>query len=120
MRKVTVHRQRRLVGCAVSVLVFAVENFDIAGKMCKEDFSLLGKIKNGQLLESEIVENEVAIVAAYDSLGEFMITDYITIPQGTEDVILKGEIKLAPLKGNPFLFEKYDFSSGSYLKSNRQ
>ena len=55
--------------------------------------------------ESEIPENEILLIAAYDNLGFFMVTDYVVISQGIEDVAISGKTKFNPSKGNPFLFE---------------
>lgn len=33
-----------------------------------------------------------------------MPTDYILIPKGTDEIIVEGKTKLAPSKGNPFIF----------------
>lgn len=45
-------------------------------------------------------------MAAYDNLGACVMTDYVTIPSGNEDVVLNGKTKLNPMMGNPFYFEK--------------
>jgi len=72
----------------------------------KEQCNFLGSLKNNSVLESEIPESEITIIAAYDNLGVFMITDHMVISQGTEDIVVNGKVKLNPFNGNPFIFEK--------------
>lgn len=103
MRKIVINRKKSFVGCASKVSIYItkeVKDF----KIKKEDCLLLGYIKNGKSLETEILEDEVFLVAAYDNLGVFMPTDYILIPKGTDEIIVEGKTKLAPSKGNPFIF----------------
>ena len=103
MRKIIINRKKSFVGCASKVYIYItkeVKDF----KIYKEDCLLLGYIKNGKSLEAEILEDEVFLVAAYDNLGVFMPTDYILIPKGTDEIIVEGKTKLAPSKGNPFIF----------------
>ncbi len=72
----------------------------------KDCCNFLGSVKNNSVFEGEITENEVTIIAAYDNLGVFMMTDFVVVPQGTGEVVLNGKVKLNPSKGNPFIFEK--------------
>lgn len=87
-------------------MIYTIENFEADMVITKERCTLLGRLKNNSVLESEITESEITIISAYDNLGVFMVTDHIVISQGTEDVVLSGKVKLNPHKGNPFIFEK--------------
>lgn len=108
MRKIIINRKKAIAGCACKVFIYTIDKIEkdkdivITKDMCK----LLGSIKNNSVLEAEITENEIVIVSAYDNLGVFMVTDRIVIPQGKEDVVINGKVKLNPLNGNPFIFEK--------------
>ena len=106
MRKLVINRKRSIVGCAGKVLIYTIEKFEEDMVITKEGCNFLGSLKNNSFLESEITESAITIIAAYDNLGVFMVTDYIKISQGTEDVVISGKVKLNPFKYNPFIFEK--------------
>lgn len=106
MRKITINRKKSFAGCTGKVLIYTIEKLEADMVITKEQCNLLGCLKNNSVLESEITEGEITIIAAYDTLGVFMVTDHIVIPQGTEDVVVSGKVKLNPYKGNPFIFEK--------------
>ena len=106
MRKIIINRKKSLAGCVGKVLIYTIDRIEEDIAITKNSCNFLGNVKNSSALESEITENEITIIAAYDNLGVFMVTDYIVIPQGTEDVVLNGKVKFNPAKGNPFIFEK--------------
>ena len=97
-----------MAGCACKVLIYTItiEKFKADMPITKEQCNFLGSLKNNSVLESEIPESEITIIAAYDNLGVFMITDHMVISQGTEDIVVNGKVKLNPFNGNPFIFEK--------------
>lgn len=104
MRKIIINRKKAFAGCVSKVLIYTIDKIEEGVKITKEKCSFLGEIKNGAFLETEIPENEIIILAAYDSLGVFMVTDHIVISKGSEDVVINGKVKLNPSKGNPFIF----------------
>ncbi|MBQ7912123.1 MAG: hypothetical protein IJ308_00040 [Clostridia bacterium] len=106
MRKLTVNRKKYCAGAWCAIHIYAA--FEPVSFPCinKKTHKLLGKVKNGKSLECEIPECEVTVMAAYDNLGVCAMTDYVTIPSGSEDVVLNGKTKLNPMRGNPFYFEK--------------
>ncbi len=106
MRKLTVHRKKYFAGAWSAVHIYVAFGPVSFPSINKDVHQLLGKVKNGKVLESEIPECEVTIMAAYDNLGACVMTDYVTIPSGNEDVVLHGKTKLNPMMGNPFYFEK--------------
>ena len=106
MRKITINRKKALAGCAGKVLIYTIDRIEEDMAITKNTCNFLGSVKNNSAFESEITENEITIIAAYDNLGVFMATDYRVIPQGTDDVVINGKVKFNPTKGNPFIFEK--------------
>lgn len=107
MRKITILRKKSIVGCACKVFIYTIDNLnndEDINDIFKDRCIFLGMLKNGETLETEITENSITIIAAYESLGVFMPTDYVTIPAGTEPVTINGKAKLSPSKGNPFIF----------------
>ena len=106
MRKITINRKKALVGCAEKVLIYTIDRIEEDMAITKNTCNFLGSVKNNSAFESEITENEITIIAAYDNLGVFMVTDHRVIPQGTDDVVINGKVKFNPTKGNPFIFEK--------------
>ena len=106
MRKIIINRKKSIAGCACKVLIYTIDKFEENMAITKERCNFFGCLKNNSVLESEISESEITIIAAYDNLGVFMVTDHIVIFQGTEDVVISGKVKLNPFNGNPFIFEK--------------
>ena len=106
MRKITINRKKALAGCAAKVLIYTIDRIEEDTVITKNSCNFLGSVKNNSTFESEITENEITIIAAYDNLGVFMVTDHTVIPQGKDDVVINGKVKLNPALGNPFMFEK--------------
>ena len=106
MRKIVINRKKSIVGCAGKVSFYIIEKFKEGMVITKDRCNFLGDLKNKSVLESEIPESDILLIAAYDNLGVFMVTDYIVISQGTENVVISGKTKFNPSKGNPFLFER--------------
>ena len=106
MRKLAVNRKKAIAACAGKVLIYYTEKSTEDTVIAKEDCVFLGCLKNNSTLETEIPETEITVLAAYDNLGVFMITDRLVISQGTDDVEISGKTKLNPFKGNPFIFER--------------
>ena len=104
MRKIIINRLKSVVGCAGEINIYSIDKIE-EDKIISEDMcAYLGSIKNGMSLEAEIPEKKITIIAAYNNLGVFKITDILVIPNGCEDIILYGKTKLNPFKGNPFKF----------------
>ena len=111
MRKITVNRKKSLIGCTGTVLIYTIDKIQfekILGEkkeITKDQCVFVGSIKNGSYLKSEITYNEIVILSAYDNLGLFKVHGAMIIPEGKEEIILNGKVKLNPLCGNPFVFE---------------
>ena len=105
MRKIIISRKKSIIGCACKLSFYIMKNFEEGMQITKDKCDFLGTLQNNSVLESEAPESEFLLVAAYDNLGVFMVTDYIVIPRGTEEVTVGGKTKFNPSKGNPFLFE---------------
>ena len=106
MRNIIINRKKSFVGCIGKISIYTIHQLNEDEAIPKEKFHYLGSIKNGSFLKTTISEEEITVVAAYDSLGVFMITDYIVIPKGVIDIVLDGKTKLNPARGNPFIFER--------------
>ena len=106
MRKLTINRKKTFVAGASKVFIYSIENPEPNVEITKDMCTFLGDIKNGKSLEVQIPEHKITILAAYESLGIFMITDHVTLPEGNTDIVLEGKAKLNPSIGNPFLFIK--------------
>ena len=104
MRKVVINRIKAIAGCAGKVSIYISNKLEEGEKITKDKCEFIGKIKNGSSVEFEIDEEEIIVIAAYDSMNVFMPTDYILISKGNDNVELIGKVKLNPSKGNPFIF----------------
>lgn len=108
MRKIIINRKKSIVACANKVSIYTIDKIEKNMIITKEKCVFLGEIKNGDFLETEITENDITIVAAYNNLGVFMVTDYIVVSKGSNEIILNGKTRLNPSKGNPFVFYRND------------
>ena len=106
MRKITITRRKTFAGCLAKVLICFTEKVAPDTVIQTDILTLLGTLKNNSVLEAEIPESPITIVAGYDDFGNFLLTDLLVIPEGTEDVHLSGIVKLNPFKGNPFIFDQ--------------
>jgi len=106
MRKIIINRKKAIAGCAGKVFIYTIDKIEEDSVITKDRCNFLGSLKNNSSLESEIPENEITIISAYDNFGVLMVTDYIVVSQGGEDVVINGKARLSPAKGNPFIFEK--------------
>ena len=79
----------------------AANELTILGAPCRK----LGEVKNGGELTVEIDEEMHTIYAIVDVITKDTCVDKAEIPEGTEDIVVSGKNRLAPLKGNPFIFE---------------
>ena len=104
MRKIAINRKKSLAGCAGKVLIYTIDRTEEDIAIAKNSCNFLGRVKNNSAFESEITENEIAILAVCDNLGVFMVTDHIVIPQGTDGVVINEKVKFNPARGNPFYF----------------
>ena len=104
MRKVVLNRIKAFAGCACKVSIYISNKLEEGEKITKDKCKFIGKIKNGSSVEFEIDEEEIIVIAAYDSMNVFMPTDHILITKGNDNVELTGKVKLNPSKGNPFIF----------------
>lgn len=104
MRKLTIIRKKTFIASISKVFIYSIHEHIKDEEITKDMCTYLGEIKNGKSLEVVIEESEVTILAAYESLGIFMITDYITLPEGNQNITLEGKAKFNPAMGNPFLF----------------
>ena len=105
MRKISIIRKKSIIGCASKVLFYTMENYEKGMEITKDGCVFLGSLKNNAVLECEISESELLLIAAYDNLGVFMVTDSIVISKGSENVAISGKTKFDPSKGNPFIFD---------------
>lgn len=106
MRKVVINRMKSIVGCLGKVSIYTSDELGEWDEITPDKCKFIDKIKNGSSLEFEINDNEIIIIAAYDNMGAFMVTDYIFVPQGKDDIEIAGKVKLNPSRGNPFIFLK--------------
>ena len=106
MRKITITRRKTFAGCLAKVLICITDQVTEDTVITTDILTLLGTLKNNSVLEAEIPESPITIVAGYDDFGNFLLTDLLVIPEGTEDVHLSGIVKLNPTKGNPFIFDQ--------------
>ena len=105
MRKIIINRKKSIIGSAGKVSFYIMEKFEEGMEITKDGCDFLGSLKNNSVLESEGPESEFLLVAAYDNVGAFAVTDYIVISQGIKDVVISGKTIFNPFKGNPFVFE---------------
>ena len=81
------------------------EIFDFRGLNVLRVGLKLGEVKNGGELTVEIDEEMHTIYAIVDVITKDSCVGKAEIPAGADDVTVSGKNRLAPLKGNPCVFE---------------
>ena len=105
MRNLTIKRKKSFVGAVMKIKIYmedaAANELAILGAPCRK----LGEVKNGGELTVEIDEDMHTIYAIVDVITKDSCVGKAEIPAGADDVTVSGKNRLAPLKGNPFVFE---------------
>lgn len=104
MRIITIHREKRTVGCAVKLKVYIEDlqgELKINGVSCR----LLGTMKNGETVSFDIGYEAAKLYVIADKLSRNYCNDYYPIPEGEEDLTLNGKICFSLLSGNAFRFD---------------
>ena len=112
MRKLSITRIKRMVGCAGKMTIFLEDpgNGDWLIKIPNSDGEgveecrcrLAGMLKNGETVSCQISEVATRVIVTADRF----FCDCYLLPAGTEDVALTGRNYLQPSKGNPFKFDR--------------
>ena len=106
MRKLTIKREKSFVGSVMKMKVYAedrdAKELTILNTPCRK----LGEVKNGGELTVEIDEASRMIFVIGDLSTKDTCVGVAEVPAGSEDVTLRGKNRFAPLRGNPFVFEK--------------
>jgi hypothetical protein len=104
MRKLTIVRSKKFVGCASRTQIYMEDPLSggvkIKGVSCKK----VGDIKNGGSLAFDIPNDQVKIFALTGFFGKKCFNELYLVPEGEEDVTLRGMYTSDPLNGNPFVF----------------
>ena len=104
MRKLTILREKKIAACAAKLKVYIedVESNEIVinNYRCR----LLGEIKNGEEVTFEIGNESAKIFVIADKLSKNFCSEYYQLPEGEEDISLKGRNEFNPATGNAFRF----------------
>lgn len=119
MRKLTVKRQKSIIGCATKVNLYIQD--DLSNEVVADGFTFrkLGAVKNDAECTFEIAcEKLILFSAVDDALSKMIKSEYekpvdvsrvimdkIEIPEGSEDIVICGKNQFNPLRGNPFIFD---------------
>lgn len=66
----------------------------------------IGEIENGGELKVELPSSECTLFAVYDEVSKNSCGDSIYLPEGDGKILITGKSKFAPMRGNPFVFDK--------------
>ncbi len=117
MRKLTIKREKRFVGCAGRMKVYIedpsspeiqLKISDAEGNPEQISCRKIGEIKNGEEKCFEISENAAKVFVIADLLSKDYCNDFYELPEGNEDISLSGRNILNPALGNPFRFDGND------------
>lgn len=120
MRKLTVKRQKSVIGCAIKINLYIQD--DLSNEVMADGmtFRKLGTVKNDGESTFEIECGKLILFSAVDDTLSKMIKsgygspvdvsrvvmDKIEIPEGSEDIVISGKNQFNPLRGNPFIFDR--------------
>lgn len=104
MRNLTIQREKSVVACLAKIKVYiedpAASELTIQNVPCRK----LGEIKNGETKTFEIGDGAAKLFVIGDKLSKNYCNEVYQIPEGTEDLSLKGKNQYNPFAGNPFRF----------------
>ena len=104
MRNLTIQREKSVVACLAKIKVYiedpAASELTIQNVPCRK----LGEIKNGETKTFEIGDEAAKLYVIGDKLSKNYCNEVYQIPEGTEDLSLKGKNQYNPFAGNPFRF----------------
>ena len=108
MRKLTIKREKRFVGCLATMKVYIEDptggNMTINGCNCRK----LGELKNGKKKSFHISEEAAKIFVIADKLSKDFCNECYSLPAGPEDIVLTGRNCFNPANGNAFRFDGAD------------
>ncbi len=103
MRKLTIKRDKSIVGCAMKAKVYLKDESGdtfIDGNRCR----YVASLKNNSSVTLDIDENINVVYVIYDNVSKDSCFGRKVIGAGTDDVIVHGKPKFSPFEGNPFVF----------------
>lgn len=105
MRTLTIFRKKSFVACAAKMKLY-IEDHEcgsllIGGVPCR----LLGTLKNGEEASFEIGFEAAKLFVVGDKLTRNVFNECYPLPEGTEDLQLRGKNHYNPGAGNPFYFD---------------
>ena len=117
MRNLTIQRRKSFVASLAKIKVY-IEDHE-KGETYINDIPCrkLGAIKNGAEETFVIEESPLKIFVIFDNLSKGYCNDCYELEAGSEDVVLSGVCKLAPVTGNAFVF---DNNNSEMASSNRK
>ena len=105
MRRLTIRREKRFVGCLGTMKVYiedpTANDMTINGCNCRK----LGTLKNGQKKSFHISEDAARIFVIADKLSKDFCNEYYSLPAGQDDIELTGRNCFNPANGNAFRFD---------------
>lgn len=108
MRNVTIRRAKSFAACLGKVKVYVEDptasELTINGIPCRK----LGDLKNGEEKTFQVSERAAKIFAIGDKISRNIWNECYQLPEGQEDIVLCGQNKFNPARGNPFLFDHND------------
>ena len=118
MRNLTFTRRKRFVGCAMKDQVYIRDELapeiTIDGVPCRK----IGQIKNGETKSFPIADGEQQVFLIVDKLSKNYCNATITVPAGSEDVVLSGAHKFV-FGSNPFCFDGVEPSEEQRAKQKK-
>ena len=125
MRKLTIKREKRTVGCLGVMKVYiedaTSDDLKIPVYVTEESeeylsFRKIGELKNGEEKAFDIGEDAARVLVIADHVSKNWCNDCYQIPEGDADLYLTGRNIFSPFAGNPF---RFDGNEGTDAQKNR-
>ena len=105
MRNLIITRNKAFAGCAIKFKVYISDpeanELTIHNVSCRK----LGTLKNGETAVFPIGETPARIFVIADKLSRNFCCEYCDVPEGNQDIHLRGKCLFDPNSGNPFHFD---------------
>ena len=104
MRDLTIRRRKVFVGCLAKLKVYVEDPYSSEIRIGNTPCRFLGRLKNGETQTFQVGDEAVKIYVIADKLSKEYSNEYYQLPEGTEDILLEGQVKLSP-GNNMFRFD---------------
>ena len=104
MRDLTIRRRKVFAGCLAKLKVYVEDPYSSEIRIDNTPCRFLGRLKTGETQTFQVGDEAVKIYVIADKLSKEYANEYYQLPEGTEDIVLEGQVKLSP-GNNMFRFD---------------